>query len=149
SSPTSSWADLPMPTAPIACPRLRARGVAETRGPPPELGERTARRRRDPEEGPRRVEPSSPLGLHLFPASGAGKIDGPMDADAVLDSIPRLAAELARSRAERQRRRELDPRDFAALRDAGFHRFALPAEHAGLWRDVRSSARPLCRSLRA
>src|SRR5262249_28164797 len=89
------------------------------------------------------------LGLHLFPARGAGKIDDPMDAGAVLHSITRRAAEFARSRTERQRRRALDPRDFNALRDAGFHRFALPAEHSGLWRDVRSSARPLCRSLRA
>jgi alkylation response protein AidB-like acyl-CoA dehydrogenase len=52
------------------------------------------------------------------------------------------------ARAERQIRRHLEPVDFAALRDAGFLRMAVPVDEGGSWRDTATSTRPVCEVLR-
>jgi alkylation response protein AidB-like acyl-CoA dehydrogenase len=59
-----------------------------------------------------------------------------------------LAERWRSDRAERQLRRHLDPADFAALRDAGFLRMAVPADQGGSWVDVASSTRAVCEVLR-
>ena len=65
------------------------------------------------------------------------------DAAPVLDSVKRIAREFANQRRQRQLRRELDPKDFAALRDAGFLLTGVPAEQGGLWVDLARSARQI------
>jgi len=71
------------------------------------------------------------------------------DATAVLESVKELARTFAAGRRERQLRRELDPRDFIALRDAGFLLTGVPADSGGLWVDVAHSTRPIAAILRA
>jgi hypothetical protein len=71
------------------------------------------------------------------------------DDTAVLESVKELARTFAAGRRERQLRRELDPRDFAALRDAGFLLTGVPADRGGLWVDVLRSTRPIAAILRA
>ena len=56
-----------------------------------------------------------------------------LDAARVLANIQALAAEWAGQRAERQRRRHLDPADFERLREAGYLQACLPIEEGGLW----------------
>ena len=71
------------------------------------------------------------------------------DATTVLESVKGLAGTFAAARRERQLRRELDPRDFIALRDAGFLLTGVPADRGGLWVDVPHSTRPIAAILRA
>ena len=71
------------------------------------------------------------------------------DAAPVLDSVKRIAREFANQRRQRQLRRELDPKDFAALRDAGFLLIGVPAEQGGLWVDLARSTRQIAEILRA
>ncbi len=59
-----------------------------------------------------------------------------------------IAGEFAEQRAERQRRRELDPADFERLRAAGFTLIGVPVELGGLWQSRRRSIRPMCELLR-
>ena len=78
--------------------------------------------------------------------------DGTWQADprwrALHDQVAAIAAEFAEQRAERQRRRELDPADFDRLRAAGFLLTGVPAELGGLWQSRQRSIRPICESLR-
>jgi alkylation response protein AidB-like acyl-CoA dehydrogenase len=62
--------------------------------------------------------------------------------------IQGLADEFAASRDVRQRRRHLDPLDFARLRDTGLPLLAIPESSGGLWVDTRQSTRPICEALR-
>jgi alkylation response protein AidB-like acyl-CoA dehydrogenase len=71
------------------------------------------------------------------------------DAAAVLDSVKEIARKFASQRRERQLRRELDPQDFTALRDAGFLLTGVPADRGGLWADLARSTRPIADILRA
>jgi alkylation response protein AidB-like acyl-CoA dehydrogenase len=71
------------------------------------------------------------------------------DATAVLESVKDLAGTFVAARRERQLRRELDPRDFIALRDAGFLLTGVPVDSGGLWVDVPRSTRPIAAVLRA
>jgi alkylation response protein AidB-like acyl-CoA dehydrogenase len=66
----------------------------------------------------------------------------------ILTRIERIAAEFAKNRRERQRRRELVREDFDALRDAGFLLTGVPTEYGGIWEDVGRSTRPVCQILR-
>jgi alkylation response protein AidB-like acyl-CoA dehydrogenase len=72
----------------------------------------------------------------------------PADASSILEKVRAIAAELAAQRRERQRRRELDPADFARLAEAGFLRTGVPADMGGLWQSVPRSTRPVCELLR-
>jgi alkylation response protein AidB-like acyl-CoA dehydrogenase len=71
------------------------------------------------------------------------------DAALVLDSVKRIAREFANQRRQRQLRRELDPNDFAALREAGLLLTGVPAEQGGLWVDLARSTRQIAEILRA
>jgi alkylation response protein AidB-like acyl-CoA dehydrogenase len=71
------------------------------------------------------------------------------DAALVLDSVKRIAREFANQRRQRQLRRELDPKDFAALREAGLLLTGVPAEQGGLWVDLARSTRQIAEILRA
>lgn len=71
-----------------------------------------------------------------------------MDETTLMRNVSRLAAEFARERRDRQRRRGLAQADFDALGEAGFPLVALPADEGGLWKDVRRSVRPICEALR-
>ena len=64
------------------------------------------------------------------------------------DQVAAIAGEFADQRAERQRRRELDPADFDRLRAAGFLLTGVPAELGGLWQSRQRSIRPICELLR-
>jgi alkylation response protein AidB-like acyl-CoA dehydrogenase len=64
------------------------------------------------------------------------------------ERVAAIAGEFAEQRADRQRRRELDPTDFERLRRAGFTAMAIPEELGGLWRNRRDSLRPVCELLR-
>jgi len=66
----------------------------------------------------------------------------------VLDSVKQIAREFANQRRQRQLRRELDPKDFAALREAGFLLTGVPAEQGGLWVDLPRSTRSIAEILR-
>ena len=59
-------------------------------------------------------------------------------------SVDAIAATWREQRAERQRRRHLDEKDFDQLRDAGVLSLVVPEEHGGPWRGVASSARSVC-----
>ncbi|MCU1499767.1 MAG: hypothetical protein JWM47_3720 [Acidimicrobiales bacterium] len=52
-------------------------------------------------------------------------------------------------RTDRQARRNLDPADFDALKEAGLLLAPVPVDQGGLWESVAQSARPLCESFRA
>src|ERR1700752_968302 len=65
--------------------------------------------------------------------------DSTLDAARVLANIQALAAEWAGQRAERQRRRHLDPADFERLREAGYLQACLPLEEGGLWESHQRS----------
>ena len=67
----------------------------------------------------------------------------PSDA-AVLARLREIAADMKPQLSERQRRRSLDPADFARLAEAGFLLTGVPAEQGGLWRGIRQSVRPYC-----
>jgi alkylation response protein AidB-like acyl-CoA dehydrogenase len=68
--------------------------------------------------------------------------------EAVRRAVGEIAAEFAQQRGERQRRRELDPRDFERLAGAGFLRATLPVDQGGLWLDGPRSARRYCELMR-
>ena len=67
-----------------------------------------------------------------------------LNADTLLTAIRDHAEALAAQRAERQRRRVLDPADFAALRDLNLHLAAVPVEYGGFYESFGRSIRPLC-----
>jgi alkylation response protein AidB-like acyl-CoA dehydrogenase len=69
------------------------------------------------------------------------RIGAEPDAESVLQNVRAIAAEWAGQRAERQRRRHLDPADFKRLREAGFIRACLPVEEGGLWKSHEHSSR--------
>ena len=71
------------------------------------------------------------------------------DAAVVLDSVRQIAREFVKQRRQRQLRRELDPKDFASLREAGFLLTGVPAEQGGLWFDLARSTRSIAEILRA
>ncbi len=62
-------------------------------------------------------------------------------ATAVLTRLESIAMNMREQIGERQRRRHLDPQDFAMLRDAGFFLTGVPEEQGGLWRGLRGSVR--------
>src|SRR5687768_1776473 len=76
------------------------------------------------------------------------RTDSTMDAARIFANVQALAAEWAEQRAERQRRRHLDPTDFERLREAGFLRACLPIEYGGLWESHRHSDRLIYESIR-
>jgi alkylation response protein AidB-like acyl-CoA dehydrogenase len=59
-----------------------------------------------------------------------------MNSKQVIDSLNEISRDFASTTAERQRRRELDPDDFARLKSAGFLLTGVPADRGGLWRGV-------------
>jgi len=67
-----------------------------------------------------------------------------MDADGVQRRVAGVAEGFARDRRDRLGRTSLHREDFDALSDAGLRTAILPERRGGLWRDLRSSARPLC-----
>jgi alkylation response protein AidB-like acyl-CoA dehydrogenase len=71
------------------------------------------------------------------------------DAGLILESVKEVARRFSRERRERQARRHLDPRDFAALAEAGFLATGVPAHRGGLWIDVPRSTRPIAEIVRA
>jgi alkylation response protein AidB-like acyl-CoA dehydrogenase len=71
-----------------------------------------------------------------------------LDGDTVAREVGELAAEFARQRGERQRRRHLDPADFARLAGAGFPLTGVPAAEGGLWEGVPRSTRLVAELLR-
>ncbi len=66
--------------------------------------------------------------------------DGYASVQARVDNV---AAGFAAQRAERQKRRELDPADFAALAETGLLTASLPVAFGGLWQDGAHSGRAL------
>jgi alkylation response protein AidB-like acyl-CoA dehydrogenase len=68
--------------------------------------------------------------------------------EALLGRTREFAAELTAQRAERQRRRQLDPGDFARLHAIGLHEACIPVTYGGLWQGARQSARPLAEAHR-
>lgn len=64
------------------------------------------------------------------------------------DELEAIGARWRSERKERQKRRHLDPEDFAALRRAGFWSSVVPGEMGGQWESPRTSARPVCEGLR-
>jgi alkylation response protein AidB-like acyl-CoA dehydrogenase len=71
-----------------------------------------------------------------------------MDATTVLSSVRAISEAFAAQRAERQQRRNLDPADFARLRDAGFLLTGVPAAEGGLWESAAASTRDIVELLR-
>jgi alkylation response protein AidB-like acyl-CoA dehydrogenase len=71
-----------------------------------------------------------------------------MDVESIVQRVEALSAEWAGQRVERQRRRELDARDFDRLAQAGFQLTGVPAEQGGLWQDPARSTRAVCELLR-
>jgi alkylation response protein AidB-like acyl-CoA dehydrogenase len=70
------------------------------------------------------------------------------DTKTILGNVQELAAEFAVERSARQRRRTLDPADFARLREAGYPLMAVPVAQGGTWESVARSAWPVCDALR-
>src|SRR5262245_519258 len=66
----------------------------------------------------------------------------------VRQNIEALARAWHEGRAERQRRRTLDPADFEQLRAAGFLLAGLPVDEGGLWESHARSTRLICDLLR-
>jgi alkylation response protein AidB-like acyl-CoA dehydrogenase len=71
-----------------------------------------------------------------------------MEPSSVQEQVREIANQFAQERHARQRRRNLDPGDFARLRDTGFLRAAVPVDQGGLWEDVAHSTRPIAEMLR-
>ncbi len=71
-----------------------------------------------------------------------------LDAQQVLGNVRDLAADFAKDRHERQRRRHLEPADFARLREAGFLLTGVPREYGGLIESVPRSTRSVAEMLR-
>jgi len=72
-----------------------------------------------------------------------------MSSSSAYDETARLASEFAADRAARQRRRHLEPQDFARLRETGFPLLAMPLDAGGRWESLPASTRPICETLRA
>ncbi|RPI59643.1 MAG: acyl-CoA dehydrogenase, partial [Lysobacterales bacterium] len=66
-----------------------------------------------------------------------------MDPARIVDNVRQVAERLASDRYARQRRRELEPADFAALADAGFLLTGVPARLGGVFESVARSSRPI------
>jgi alkylation response protein AidB-like acyl-CoA dehydrogenase len=66
----------------------------------------------------------------------------------LFEAMKDIARTFNAQRRQRQLRRELDPQDFALLRDAGFLLTGVPADLGGLWVDLRRSTRPIAEMLR-
>jgi alkylation response protein AidB-like acyl-CoA dehydrogenase len=71
-----------------------------------------------------------------------------MDATTVLSNVRAISDDFAAQRTERQQRRNLDPADFARLRDAGFLLTGVPAAEGGLWETAGASTRGIGELLR-
>jgi len=71
-----------------------------------------------------------------------------MDTQHVLDGVRQVSEGFAADRKERQRRRHLDPADFASLAEAGCLLTGVSESRGGLWRNVRESTRSICEVLR-
>lgn len=71
-----------------------------------------------------------------------------MENVAIREKVIQLSEGFARDRGARQQRRALDPRDFDALREAGFLQVAVPTDQGGTFESVARSARPICDILR-
>jgi len=69
-------------------------------------------------------------------------------AEKILAQTRELAKALAKDRAARQVRRQLDVRDFHHLQEAGLHLTPVPVAYGGVWEDLHRSTRPLCEALR-
>jgi len=65
-----------------------------------------------------------------------------------ISCIDDIASKWSAERGERQQRRHLDPVDFAALGEAGLRSMIVPSSQGGQWRDLKTSARPICDALR-
>ncbi|MPZ23310.1 MAG: hypothetical protein GEU28_07155 [Dehalococcoidia bacterium] len=72
-----------------------------------------------------------------------------MDEKRVLGNVREIAQEFAAGRADRQRRRFLDPGDFERLADAGFLLTGVSGELGGIWANPAISTRPVAEILRA
>jgi alkylation response protein AidB-like acyl-CoA dehydrogenase len=59
-----------------------------------------------------------------------------------------ISARWREERADRQTRRQLDPADFDALRDAGLLLAPVPIDEGGLWDGLATSTRPVCEMYR-
>jgi alkylation response protein AidB-like acyl-CoA dehydrogenase len=66
----------------------------------------------------------------------------------LLANIGEISRRFAADRRRRQQRRELDPLDIIALKDAGFHLSAVPEDHGGWWQSPQRSVRAQCDALR-
>jgi alkylation response protein AidB-like acyl-CoA dehydrogenase len=69
--------------------------------------------------------------------------------ESTLQQVRGIADGFAADRHDRQRRNELDPRDFQQLVDAGFLLTGVPATAGGLFESVSRSTRPVAEILRA
>ena len=67
----------------------------------------------------------------------------------ILDQVRQVAEGFAKDRHERQRRRELDRRDFDTLAKAGFLLSGVPVERGGIFESVPASTRAIAELLRA
>jgi alkylation response protein AidB-like acyl-CoA dehydrogenase len=72
----------------------------------------------------------------------------PFTEASVKDSVGQLAEAWGTQRAERQRRRALDPADFEQLRETGYLHCAVPSDLGGLWRSVPEATRFISELLR-
>ena len=70
------------------------------------------------------------------------------DTATIQATIDAIAGDWIAQRAERQRRRELDPADFARLADAGFLLTGIPAEEGGILAGSATSVRAVAELLR-
>lgn len=64
-------------------------------------------------------------------------------------AVAEIAREFARDRHDRQRRRHLEPADFARLARAGFTRLGAPVRHGGAFESAPATVRAVADSLRA
>lgn len=71
-----------------------------------------------------------------------------MELSSVHERVREVAHSFAQERHARQRRRTLDPADFARLGDSGFLRAAVPIDQGGMWESVPRSTRPVVEMLR-
>lgn len=69
-------------------------------------------------------------------------------AETIQRRVEDLGRRLAAGRSERQQRTSLDPADFTALRETGFHQLALPVEMGGAWTGAAALVRPTAQALR-
>src|SRR5690242_19443627 len=75
------------------------------------------------------------------PVSGA-------TAGSIAAAVATLAERFAANRHDRQRRRHLDPEDFAALAGTGFPLATVPVQAGGLWEKPAKSVRFIASLLR-